>query len=488
MPSERMKILQKIISSLNKEESRFYKLLGTRTNKHKERKDFLLFDYIRKNGPDYQEEQIAKKLHRNNKNAYYQLKNRLLSDLNKSMMMQHLEKEVDISIMQNILLSRVYLRKGETTVSYWFLKKAEENAIKLEHYDLLNSIYSEILKLSHEMISIEVEEYLKKQKENKKRLDKAQEFDQAICLVMYRIKTAQNFNNSDSRISDILEQILIENKSNKELLQSPKFRLKTYQIISRILLQKHDYPALEKYLTETYGDFCKEGLFNKSNHEQKLMMLTYLSNCLYKTKKHSESLAYAEQLQTAMNEFQGFLNDKFLFYYYNALVINYSKLDKEKELEILAEAKNNPAIKQLPTYSVFIYLNTALAYFDLGKYKSANKSLSQLLLHEDFLDIAPSFQWKIRLAELIIKYELGDFDSVEQRISTIEKDYPEFLKENNRERELIHIIERLMYCNNLQQDSKLLDKIALFITRLTDEKSDDTDIINYNLWLKSKQK
>lgn len=483
-----MNILQKIISSLNKEESRFYKLLGARTNKHKERKDFLLFDYIRKNGADYSENQIANKLYGNNKNAYYQLKNRLLSDLNKSMMLQYLEKEVDISIMQNILLSRVYLRKGETSVSYWFLKKAEENALKLEHYELLNTIYSEILKLSHEMVSIEVETYLNKQKENKKKLDKAQEFDQVLALVMYRIKTAQNFNKADSRISQILEQVLQENKGNKELLQSPKFRLKTYQIISRILLQKHDYPALEEYLIETYGIFCKEGLFNKSNHEQKLMMLTYLGNCLYKTNKHSTSLAYAEQLKIAMEEYQGFLKEKFLFYYYNTLVINYSKLDKEKELKILAEAKNNPIIKQLPTYSVFVYLNTALAYFDLEKYKSANKSLSQLLLHEDFLAIAPSFQWKIRLAELIIKYEVGNFDNVEQRIATIKRDYPQLLKENERERTLIHIIEELMYCNNLQQDVALLEKIDLFTAQLTDEESDDTDIINYNLWLKSKQK
>ncbi|MBC8464212.1 MAG: hypothetical protein H8D62_00885 [Bacteroidetes bacterium] len=483
-----MNILQKIISSLNKEESRFYKLLGARTNNHKERKDFLLFDYIRKNGFDYKENVIANKLHGTNKNAYYQLKNRLLSDLNKSMMLQYLEKESDISIMQNILLSRVYLRKGETTVAYWFLKKAEENALKLEHYDLLNTIYSEILKLSHEMVSIEVEAYLNKQKENKKKLDKVQEFDQVLALVMYRIKTAQNFNNSDSGISQILEEILKENKSNKELLQSPKFRLKTYQIISRILLQKHDYPALETYLIETYNSFCHEGLFNKSNHEQKLMMLTYLSNCLYKTQKHSESLAYAAQLQAAMDEYQGFLKAKFLFYYYNALVINYSKLDKEKELAILAEAKNNPIIKQLPTYSVFVYLNTALAYFDLGRYKNANKSLSQLLLHEDFLDIAPSFQWKIRLAELIIKYELGDFDSVEKRIKSIQKNYPKFLEENERESLLIKIIKRLIYCNNLQQDQALLEDIKQFLTQLTNEAADDTDVINYNLWLKTKIK
>ena len=42
---------------------------------------------------------------------------------------------------------------------------------------------------------------------------------------------------------------------------------------------------------------------------------------------------------------------------HNALVINYSKLDKKKALDVLKEVKSNSIIKQLPTYTVFTYLN-----------------------------------------------------------------------------------------------------------------------------------
>ena len=45
---EFMNLLQEVVLSLNKEESRFFKLFAGRTNTKDERKDLLLFDFIKK--------------------------------------------------------------------------------------------------------------------------------------------------------------------------------------------------------------------------------------------------------------------------------------------------------------------------------------------------------------------------------------------------------------------------------------------------------
>lgn len=58
-----MQILQNIIGTLNKEEIRYYKLFINRTEKS-ERKDEILFDQIKKQFPEYDEEKINKKLDR----------------------------------------------------------------------------------------------------------------------------------------------------------------------------------------------------------------------------------------------------------------------------------------------------------------------------------------------------------------------------------------------------------------------------------------
>ena len=483
-----MNILQKIIATLNKEESRFYKLFTSRTNRLKERKDVVLFDYIKHHIEDYNEDFIAKKLYKENKNAFYQLKNRLLKDLNKSMMLQHLPKEKDIYILQSILLSRIYKRKGDVELSFYFLKKAEDKAKEIEAFELLSIIYAEIIKLSYDMVSVDVEEYIAKQKENKTKLDQVQEIDQILAAASYRIKTVQNFSGKNDPVLNVLEKVVTEFAKNKDIPKSPKFRFKVYLTISRILLQKHDFAALEEYLLHTYKEFSKDKIFNKTNHEHKLMMLIYLTNCLYKTHKLKKSLEFAEILRKGMDEYGGFLHDKFLFYYYNALVINYSVLDKKEALKILEEARKNRIIKQLPTYIVFIYLNTALVYFDQGKYRMAIKNLSRLLLHNDFVDIGKSFQLKIYIASLIIRFELGDFDTIESRLKYIQRIYKEILASGDfsRDMQLIEIISKLIYCNNLKQDKKLLAKINTLVAEISDDTADDVDVINYNIWLKSK--
>ncbi|MBR73979.1 MAG: hypothetical protein CL872_03455 [Dehalococcoidaceae bacterium] len=483
-----MNILKKIIATLNKEESRFYKLFASRTNSKKERKDVLLFDYIKRHNEDYDEGFIAKKLYKDNKNAFYQLKNRLFKDLNKSMMLQHLPREKDIQILQFVLLSRVYKRKGDIDLSFYYLKKAESKALEIEAFELLAIIYAEIIKLSYDIVSIDVEEYIAKQKENKLKLDQIQEIDQILAAASYRIKTAQNFSGKNDAVLNVLEKAVKEFAKNKDIPKSPKFRFKVYLTISRILLQKHDFAALEDYLLHTYKEFTNDKIFNKTNHEHKLMMLIYLTNCLYKRHKLKKSLEFAEILKKGMDEYGGFLRDKFLFYYYNALVINYSVLNKKEALKILEEARRSPIIKQLPTYTVFIYLNTALIYFDQGKYRMAIKNLSRLLLHDDFVDIGKSFQFKIYIASLIIRFELGDFDTIESRLKYIQRVYKEILENEDfkRDIQLIEIISKLIYCNNLQQDKKLLAKINTLIAAIDDDTADDVDVINYNLWLKSK--
>jgi len=188
-----------------------------------------------------------------------------------------------------------------------------------------------------------------------------------------------------------------------------------------------------------------------------------------------------------MNEYDGFLKDKYLFYYYNSLVINYSLSDKNKALEILKEAKNNDVIQDLPTFSVFIYLNTALIYYDQEKLSLSVKNLSRLMLQDDFLNIGESFQLKIHIAELIVRYDLNQTDVIDSKIKHIKKSYKNLLKDANfnRDKQLIEIIDSLIYCNNLTTDKKLIKEITTLSVIITDEQADDIDVINYNVWLKS---
>ena len=175
-----------------------------------------------------------------------------------------------------------------------------------------------------------------------------------------------------------------------------------------------------------------------------------------------------------MKEFNTFLYDKYVFYYYNLLVLNYAKEDKDKALSILRLAKKNDAIKKLPAYTSFIYLNTALIYYYQEKYNSAKTNISRLIQQQDFLSLDLVFQLKLLIVELIIRLKLKENDPLIKKINEIKFNYSKLIRDESlvRDYKVIASIEQLAQGKNL--DKKAL--INYFDTTHED------DIIDYHIW------
>ncbi|MFM2285968.1 MAG: hypothetical protein RLZZ543_1465, partial [Bacteroidota bacterium] len=85
-----MDVLYQIIEGLSKEEIRFFKIFAHRQGAESDRKDIALLDFIRKYPHQEAESKIVSKLYGNgDKNPFYRLKNRLLEDLNRALVLQH---------------------------------------------------------------------------------------------------------------------------------------------------------------------------------------------------------------------------------------------------------------------------------------------------------------------------------------------------------------------------------------------------------------
>jgi hypothetical protein len=482
-----MNTLQEIILNMSKEELRFFKLYAGRTNNNKRRKDILLFDQIKKNEL-FSESKFQEKHYDQNKNAFYRLKNRLLEDISKSLTLQYLDEDADLSLMKNIILSRIFKNKGKYHIALDFLKKAEKKATSLEAFEILNIIYFETIKLSHDIANIDVVTYIQKRKDNNIARNKIQEIDDVLAAVIYRLKKAQNFSGKNAPIIGLLEKTIADFSQDKNIVSSPKLRIKMFQAVSRVLIQRHDFVALEEYLNHTFIEFTRDNLFNKKTHETKLRLLTFQVNSLFKNGKFEDSLQKTEVLYEAMKEYDGFLHDKFLFFYYNTLVINYSKTDELKAIEILLKAKDEQIIKESDYNYFFVYSNLSLLYFDRKQYKTAIKYLSRITLHQNFYDFAQSFQLKVVSAELIIRYEIKDFDHLEHRINQIKKEFKTILLQDEFKRELllINIVEKLIITNNISQNKVLKKEIDTLLNSTTSRQAGETDVINYNKWLMSK--
>jgi hypothetical protein len=482
-----MNILPQVIGGLSKEEIRHLKLYLTQTNNNDARKDIALFDAIRKNPLDFDEDKFHKKHYtEDSKNALYRLKNRLFEDINRSLNLLYFDFDDSVTLLHYFILSRIYQRKQNFEIAFYYLSKAEKKGLAIESYELLDLLYADFIKLSQETMRVDPERYISLRKENRKKLQKIQEIDDVLAVLIYRIKVSQGFDRGNQKFLEVLEKTINEFSNKTDLKSNTQLRFKIYQSLSRILLQRHDYKSLEVYLLDTYRSFQKESLFSKSNHETKLQMLTYLINSLFKNGKHEQSLLYAEKLREAMDEFGGLLHDKYLFYYYNSLMINYSVSNKQKAIDILEEAKGLKAIKELPFYIVFVYLNLSVLNFGLKNFKTSLKHLVFMSIQENFKSLDTAFQLKISIAELMIRFELGDFDFIENRMNQIKRDFKALLNEPlyEREKELIKLIALMINAATIKKDKAIEKKITAFLQ--LEASSSDSDIINYNTWLKEK--
>ena len=472
---------------MNKEEVRHFKLFTARTQVSGQRKDVLLFDTIRKRGEEYDEQETFKKLYpEDSKNAFYRLKNRLLGDINKSLVLQHLDNDDTITTFHLLSLARFFHTRSNYQIAYHYIKKAEKKAIRLESFELLDFIYSEFIKLSHEILSINPEVFVQKRKENRDHLRRLREIEDILAIVIYRIKVTQNFSNINP-LFDLLEETVNGLTKDETVKASPKLRISIYQSVSRILVARRDYKNLESYLLSTYQSFEEENLFTQHTHTVKLQMLVYLINTTYALKKTEESLKYTEILREEIDRYATSNRLRYIHLYYNTRALNYSRRDKGKAIDTLLEFLEKESVDGT-IHELYAYLNLAVWSYDLNKHKTAIKYLIRIYIHDDYKKNDDAFKFKIATFELILRIELGDFENVEKRLAQVRKEFGELLERTYfiREAALISLIEQINKCYGLPFSKELKNDIRIFIDTNSDQETEDKDIISYSDWLKKK--
>ena len=191
-------------------------------------------------------------------------------------------------------------------------------------------------------------------------------------------------------------------------------------------------------------------------------------------------------LHQEMKAYNQLFYDKFLFYYYNALVINYSKTDKQKEIVTLQEMEQNEKINANLFYRQFILLNFALAYFDQKEFNLSAKSFTRLQMMPDYKETDESLRMKVAVAELMTRHELNDYSTFDYKLKQFKKDFRGVLNkpENEPEKLMSEILKLMMSVNNRKNRAIEL-RIAQLKTFSKEE--DQSGLINYLDWLQEKK-
>jgi hypothetical protein len=478
-----MDILQKIIELMTKEELRNYTLMAARWGGTEDRKDLELFKYFRKAGEKANERKIMRQLYgAKGENPYYRLKNRLFTEVSRSLTMLHWDHNAMFLALHFLEMALLYRDKQEYEVAHHFLKKAERKALEIEKLELLEMIYSEFISISFAVPDIDPGKYIALQEENGKRLGQLRKIDHILAVASYRIRKTQNLGAGDSSLVDLLKQTIDEFSGDLSLKKSPQFRLRMYEAVSKLLLQRRDYQALENYLQTTYSEFTTDGIFTRENHEVHLQMVTYMVNALFKNRKFQEALEYADVLKNLLDQYGKLHADKYQFFYHSALASIYSELDASKSIKILEELMEDEGLSKLPLYQFFIFPNLAMMQYKQKNLRKTIQTLVKLNLQEAFANADPSLKLKIAVFEIAVRYEMGEPDVVESRLGQTQRDFSDLLarEEFATEGGMLKLINLINNSPDPAKDEHLCEAAQQFMQLHPEAEG---DLLRYHEWL-----
>jgi hypothetical protein len=484
-----MEVLNSIVNGMNKEEVRHFKLWLQSTNSSDARKDVLLFDYMRKADEKYDEGHIFRKLYgKGDKNSFYRLKHRLQEDLGCNLALLHFDKNDSNNLYLNLSLFQIFVSRNKPELALYYLKRAEKKATKSENFEMLDIIYANFVRLSSDMPEINPEAYIDLRKENAVKLNQLRDADQVLAAVTYRLKLSQNYGKRDVGLLKMLDSTIKEFANDDSIKKSKSFQTRVFRAVSQVLIQKHNFEELEKYMLGIYKRFVEEHWFDKANHETKLQMLVYIINALFKNRKYRDSLDYAETLGEELSAFNNLLYDKYLFFYYNALVINYAQIDINRGLKALDELEQEMKGKKNSYYEFFIYLNKANLLFFQRKTNEAIRNLVKLNTNDHYKKADQSFKLKIAVAECIMHCESDEPEVTLKRVERVRKEFKVLLfgKDFKRELYVLSLIPKLCAVSDLQKESKLLKEIIRFVKLPVKPSVEDGEVLRYRSWLAPK--
>lgn len=489
-----MDILEQVITNLTSDEVRRFKILSNRFKADEEKKLLVLFDAVRNGNYETIEEEVITQfygdLSHNSKNNYYRLRNKLLSNLEKSLLFYHFNYKNTLEAHSNLQLALLLEERGLYKEMYYYLKKAEKVAIKNDQFNVLEVIYDEMIRLASKDVEVEVETILKNRKENFEKLQVIRMTSEVLGVISQQLKK-RNFSRSkkNENILALLEETRANLESHKEIFKSSSGKVMIFKTVSAILQQKSAYAELEEYVKETFTDFETHKIFNKDNHSTRLLMRIWRINSLWMLMRVKEAKQEIDALEEDLQLYSRRNFNEYALYFYTAKINNQKmRGDLDGAAQTLKEALAIKEVVQSSINELILLISQAEQFFCQKLFSLALDTLQKIRNHNKFDKLGEEVRFYLQIFEIILCYENRNYGMVDSLHQKLKNNFKSFFKDENYDR-ATRFLEILARINESSVEGK---KISLKIIHKNFEnvyhKSEisGNQIIMYELYLQSK--
>lgn len=471
------------------EEVRYYKIFNANyLQKGKEKRTIELFDTLYYKNPDeYNAKLVEQFFPQKRRNSYYRLKNRLLHDLEHSMIAFHIEKDEEFSIINKIKLASIFLQRAAYEEAQHYLEEAEKLATRHQAYNLLNVIYDKFIHLCSLNYALNPAPYLERKRAMQTKYEQVQQSERLLATISYQLHRS-NFSNREEGVIETLEQIQqrIQLTDNEHL--SSELRLKINRCARNILLQKREFEALNEYLERSYEEFEQGDVFTKKNYEEKIIMLIWMVNTTVRLKAIEKTVRNTEQLKETLEYAGNSLQDKYMWLYCQSrMMVNIIQKTPETAIQMLESLLDSTRYQKILNY-FSVYVNLSMLNYYCQDADKSLEYISNVIISKDYKDISRPWQLNIGIVELMLRQETEDYEYAIHRYKELRRKYRKELAQKGYEeqKQFLEILRDMLNKPDALKTSRTRQKVERFVETYTHFEIGANELLNYSVWLKSK--
>lgn len=475
-------VLEELIEVISpKEAENFIKFLKVK-NKRSDVRNIDLFTIYYKSKRNTIKEEL-------NTNAYNVLKKRVTDSLIEFMANSTVEEESthEIGIIKLILLSRKMFNYSQFKSGFRLLKRAEKQAIAIQHFSLLNEIYHTSIQYSFHELSDTQENIFNKFEQNQKDFQQ----QERLNLVYAKIKKAylsQKGNNAEIDINILIDDSFKEYGITAKDAINFKSLYQIASIIDIAGTQTKDYHSVKPFF-ESQIEQLRGG---EGDTEKYLLyqidMLYALANIYFRKKDFKKSEYYLEEMRVQMARFNGKFQQQRLAQYGTLLALNLNYSGKNMEAEmLLSHILTDKSHKKEHLANTILTL--VMIQFQQNKLNDAKKLLASLKETDNWYLKNVGLEWLLnkKMLEILLFIELGEENLAESLIASFSRKYVSYFKENKNLQALEFLkLVRKHHHNPEKTTTNSFKNTVDRTLKFKQTQQEDIFMMSFYAWLKSK--
>ena len=488
----RFSSLQQLINSLTKAERKKIAIL---LHKNTSESDYFYLYKLLINYPSKNKEEIKELFYKKKLTATFNTAtNYLFDSILKILSQLRCNQDSYFKLFNMLMNAKVLYEKSIYSECFQLLRKIQNEALKFENYSLL--LISQKIELDYilalDFLDLSEEEIARIQikiNETMKIMRKINEHFFLYVLLKYRILYQGNIRSSKQKdeLNDlVISEMSIVSSSGIENFEIQKNH-KLFQ--ANYLLNVGDYKSALNSFYEL------NTLFEKNMHLLSNPPIYYLNTLegilenLRMIKKYDEMNYFIDKLKN-LQKYSTSFETQVEYVIFSYKLIPFIDTGKFIEAKKFLDDNKNKFLDNLnlltPDRKFQFLLNAAIIFLGTNELKKSRKVIIQIIGEKDY--ISKPLLRTARLINLIIMFELKEFDYIDYEIRSLKREIKNSENAYQIEQLLIKTINYLINNFSKKINKKILEKIEISLNNLYNNKFElqVLKIFDFGAWIKSK--